>query len=465
RGRIFILADTEIAADGRTFQYADGEPLLLMGDTLWAGNSARCGLGDDRDGPFYEYLADRKSKGFNAVLMRYINGFGDEQHNPLGHRNEGGRLFEDRGQDRSNPDYFRSLDQRVAALADYGFVAGGPLSWGGKTRGCPIEFDLATQLSAYCAVRYAAYNTIWALSGEYQYAFQDCGWTPEQFDQLGATLQQHNAYRRPTSIHPSSRTDFDPPHNGQSSRAYHRSPWLDHHWLQTGQRVSSLRNIPLRAAEVRDLSPVRPVFCSEGFYESADDQDGAYHARWQVWQAVLAGCAGYGYGAHGVWQFFDPHDPDGETGKPVAGSVPWRQALQLPGASQVRHALTLLSDLPWPETTPCTERLRVDGAPVARPTSSDLSPPVAAAMGTDDYVLYLPRGNGAADIELMAHHSDGAYHAEWFDPRTADRITCGQVVVDRGRLRVPSRPTPGDEDWVLWLRAADDTQLPVGIDR
>lgn len=69
-----------------------------------------------------------------------------------------------------------------------------------------------------------------------------------------------------------------------------------------------MHNIVTRAAEDRVLTPPRPVFCSEGYYDVADDADQAYHARWQVWSAMLNGCAGYGHGAHGIWQFYDPAD-------------------------------------------------------------------------------------------------------------------------------------------------------------
>ncbi len=40
-----------------------------MGDTNWAINTARCGLGEKHDGPFYQYLRDRKSKGFSTIMM------------------------------------------------------------------------------------------------------------------------------------------------------------------------------------------------------------------------------------------------------------------------------------------------------------------------------------------------------------------------------------------------------------
>ena len=80
----------KIGAGGRYFEYADGTPFFLMADTLWAGNSARCGLGENEDGPFHRYIADRKAKGFTAVLMQYMRGFGDTTNEPAGQRNEWG---------------------------------------------------------------------------------------------------------------------------------------------------------------------------------------------------------------------------------------------------------------------------------------------------------------------------------------------------------------------------------------
>lgn len=298
----------KISDNGRYFEYTDGTPLLLLADTLWSGNTARCGLGETNDGPFFQYLADRKAKGFSAILIKYLNGFDDGPANPRGERNEGGYAFLQRDFEHLNPAYFRALDRRMEAIWSHGFVTAIPAAWWGKTSKVVFDIQWAKRISAYCAVRYSAYNSLWCLSGEYQYAFKDCGWTEESFNDLGRTVQGHNPYGHPLSIHPSARLDWDPPHNCQSSRPFHDSGWLDHHWLQTGQSIDRMHNIVIRAAEDRVLTPPRPVFCSEGYYDVADDADQAYHARWQVWRAMLNGCAGYGHGAHGIWQFYDPAD-------------------------------------------------------------------------------------------------------------------------------------------------------------
>jgi len=380
----------KISANGRHFEYADGRPMLLLADTLWSGNTARCGLGKNNDGPFFQYLADRKTKGFTAILMKYLNGFGDGPPNPAGERNEGGYAFLGRDLNRLNPAYFRALDRRLEAIWSHGFVAAIPVAWWGKTPRCAFDLQWAKRISAYCAVRYGAYNALWCLSGEYQYAFRDCGWSEASFHELGRTVQSHNPYRHPLSIHPSSRLDWPAPHNRQSSRPFHDAPWLDHHWLQTGQSVDRMHNIVMRAAENRGLLPPRPVFCAEGYYDVADDADQAYHARWQAWAAMLNGSAGYGYGAHGIWQFHDPADPKGETGKKGKRVVPWPQALQFEGSKTMQPLRSLLTQYPWWQLEPHRDWLLVDGQPSPLPTATDLTPPHCAAIPGKLYLVYIP---------------------------------------------------------------------------
>jgi hypothetical protein len=440
----------KISSNGRYFEYADGTPMLLLADTLWSGNTARCGLGEKNDGPFFQYLADRRAKGFTAVLIKYLNGFDDGPPNPTGERNEGGYAFLQRDLDRLNATYFQALDRRMDAIWSHGFVAAIPAAWWGKTSKNVFDIHWAKRVSAYCAVRYGAYNSLWCLSGEYQYTFKDCGWTEESFDDLGRIVQAHNHYGHPVSIHPSARLDWPPPHNCQSSRPFHESGWLDHHWLQAGQSIDRMYNIVTRTAENRALSPPRPVFCAEGYYDVAEDADQAYHARWQAWVAVLSGCAGYGYGAHGIWQFFDPTDPKGETGKKDRRVVPWAQALQFEGSTMIRPLRSLLSRHPWWRLEPHRDWLLVDGQPSRLPTATDLTPPRCAVVSGQLYVVYIPRGNASRTLKLTKLQ-DGDFQGHWYDPRTGSATPLEQPPTGQHDWVIPQRPSPVDEDWVLCL--------------
>ncbi|MCP5115789.1 MAG: DUF4038 domain-containing protein, partial [bacterium] len=141
-----LRGQIRIAADKRTFEYADGTPFFLLADTLWAGNTARAGIGDNQDGPFFEYLADRKRKNFSAVLMEMFHGFGDYPQDPTGHRNEGGHLFIDRDFAQRSPEFLTFTVRRWQALWDRGWVVASPYSWWGKTKACRFSPEEAGRL-------------------------------------------------------------------------------------------------------------------------------------------------------------------------------------------------------------------------------------------------------------------------------------------------------------------------------
>ncbi|MFZ5828968.1 MAG: DUF4038 domain-containing protein [Planctomycetota bacterium] len=438
-----------IATGGRYFHYADGTPVLLLADTLWAGNTARCGLGRNEDGPFFRYLADRRQKGFNTVLMEFIHGYGDYPDGQ-GHRNEGGYALLNRDPAQLNPAYFQALDRRMKAITEQGFVAAVPFTWWGKTKRCVFTPDQARRISAYCAARYGTFNAIWSLSGEYQYAFGDCGWEPRDFTRMGAEVQRHNPLRHPLSIHPSGQTRWKPPHNNQSSSPFHGESWIDHHWLQTGQSLDRLYNIATRLEENRALKPAVPIFCSEAYYDRATDAESTYHSRWQVWAALLNGAAGYGYGVMGMWQFYDPADPKGETGKVQSFAVPWTEAIEFQGSAQVGHAHKLLMGLKWWNLKPQRDALLVDGKQNPMPTASDITPPHAAKIGDATWVVYLPRGHATRSIALPREGAAAAT-ARWFDPRRGEHAG-KPTELTRETWVLPPRPSPADEDWVCVIK-------------
>ena len=438
----------KISKDGRYFEYTDGTPFFLLAATNWAINTSRCGLGNKQDGPFFQYLRDRKSKQFTTILMQYLRGFGDVE-NINGYRNEGGYPFPDDDLSRLNPDYLISLDQRIKSIWDHGMVTATSVTWFGKLN-CFFDIVWAKRISAYLTNRYCAYNGFLSLMGEYQYALKDCGWTPVQIEELGGLMQEYNPYDKPVSIHPSSRINWPEPHNQQSSIAFHNSEWLDHNWLQTGQQADQMFNINNRSLENYNIKPVKPVFLSEGYYERPSDKNHEYHARWQPWVAFLNGSAGYGYGAAGIWQFFDPSDPLGETGKVKMDPAPCQEAIKYGGANQMKHVSEFFKSIPWWELVPHREWLTVNGEPNPLPASENISPPQCAAAPGLIYVVYIPRGNERNMIRLL-NLDNQSYMAKWFDPRNGVEILLEDSPKNSSAWIIPDRPVPADEDWVLLL--------------
>lgn len=448
----------KISGNSRYFEYADGTPFLLLADTQWAANTARCGLGADHDGPFYACVADRRRKGFTTLLIELLNGWGVLVAEPAPQRNEGGYPFLNGLKEAMNPGFWRALDLRLDSLWDAGLVAATPIAWWGRTWKRYFTIEWAERISTYLMVRYGAYNLIWAISGEYQYAVPDCGWTPVAFDRLGRAVQARNWGGRPVSIHPSGSTLWEPPHNAQSSRPYHRSGWLDHNWLQTGQSIKKLYNIATRCRENYALEPRRPVFCAEAYYERSlqEDSESAYHQRWQAWCAFLNGAAGYGYGAMGVQEFYDPDDPHGETGTAddgaECGPIPWRQGLAAPGGALLQHVRRVLSGSEWWRLKPCRETLQVNGAENPMPAATDITPPHCAAIPGERYLTYIPRGNAGRSITL-ANLAPARYHTAWVCPRSGVESAAAAPPPTASTWALPPRPGNPDEDWVLVLEA------------
>lgn len=445
-----------ISNNRRFFEYADGTPLLLMGDTVWAINTARCGLGENRDGPFYQLLTDRKKKHFTVILMSYMRGFGDTPNEIAGHRNEGGYPFVDGDISRMNPAYFHFLDVRMQALWDHGFVCAVHPTWFGKRRQCFFNLEWASRISAYLAVRYGAFNAIWSLSGEYQGGMRDCDWSTRDINKIGKTVQAYNPYSHPLSIHPGSSYYPGDPHRQQSSAgAFHQEKWLDHNWLQLGHSVSRLFQIATRCQTDYQRTPVKPVFCSEAYYERPNEVDTvhAYHTRWQPWVALLNGAAGYGYGCFGIWQFYDPEDSKGETGFSKKGSQPWRTVIDLEGGRQMQHVVDCLSNYAWWKLVPCRDWLCLErGTQNPMPNSNDISPPHCAQIPGELYIMYIPKGNEKTSVAICDFQLK-SFQAKWFNPRNGnDRMIAETSTVDQ-IWKIPGRPQPADEDWVCIVQS------------
>jgi Na+/proline symporter len=91
-------------------------------------------------------------------------------------------------------------------------------------------------------------------------------------------------------------------------------------------------------------TPVKPVLDGAPGYENiprgsqvANGRREAIHARRFCFWALFSGALGHTYGCNGVWQMWAPDR------QPLIGAEqPWHEAIQLPGAGQMRHVRTLI---------------------------------------------------------------------------------------------------------------------------
>jgi len=337
----------EIAENARHFIHRDGTPFLWIGDTCWMGLCKRLAWPDD----FQRYAADRVAKGFNVIQI--VAGLYPDMpaFDPRGANEAGFPWTEDYA--RIRPEYFDAADRRIRHLVDRGLVPcvvgawGYHLPWMGGER--------LKQHWRYLVARWGAYPVVWCVAGEVNLPYyltegfpfddrdQATRWTA-----VARSLREVDPYRRPLSIHPtglgrlSARGAIDDP------------ALLDFDMLQTGHGdLGSLAPTVQTARWTYDALPTMPFLnsevCYEGILGACDDRI----QRLMAWSSLLSGAAGHTYGANGIWQVNRPGRPYGKS--PHGGDygpVPWDEALQLPGSTQVGLAGRILRQLPWTDFKP-----------------------------------------------------------------------------------------------------------------
>lgn len=124
---------------------------------------------------------------------------------------------------------------------------------------------------------------------------------------------------------------------------------------------------------------------------------------------MFAGAFGHTYGCHPVWQLFE------ERYAPITFARRyWRQALDLPGACQMRHLRRLMESRPMLSRVPDQSIL----------VEEKSGPEHRRACRGDGYLfIYLPQG-GSVEVRLDSIEGP-MIRAWWYDPRTGEARDLG----------------------------------------
>lgn len=414
----------------------DGSPFFFLGDTGWAVAQRLDRAEIDR------YLRNRAERGFTVSQVVGISEFeGLTVPNPYGDL-----PLIDLDPTKPNDAYFRHVDYLVERAAAHGMYIAllptwgdkvGPQAWGTG----PVVFTPgnAAAYGEWLGRRYRDQPVIWVIGGDRNptEAGHYATWRA-----LAEGLDRGDGGRHLMTFHPQGRTT--------SSAFFHGDDWLDFNMIQSGHRH---RDFPNHAMIERDyaLAPTKPCIDGEPCYEDHPVRDGEgyfeeYDARRAAYWALFAGAFGHTYGANGIFQVW-------RVGMADRFGVrrPWDEALDLPGAAQMRHVRALLESRPFLGRIP-DQALLVggagDGAEHRRATRDEAG----------GYALiYSPTGGTVtADLGLLA---GGEVAAHWFDPRTGGASPAGHWPT--GGHRAFTAPSSGpSEDWVLVL---DDASRGYGV--
>ncbi|MFO0887850.1 MAG: DUF4038 domain-containing protein [Isosphaeraceae bacterium] len=339
-----------VAADRRHLEHLDGTPFFWLGDTWWMGLCDRLHWPDE----FAALARDRKEKGFNVIQI--VAGLYPDMpaFDPRG-RNEAGFPWEEK-YSRIRPEYFDRADERIGYLADQGIVPCVVMAWGYHLPWLGAE--KMKKHVRYVMARWGALPVVWCMAGEVNLPYYlekgfPRGGEPQTqaWEDVIRYARSLNGLGRPITVHP---TGIEP----LSGRLlYKDQALLDFDMLQTGHGQREVLRPTIHALRAsRETRPVMPVLNGEVAYEALLGRIPAEIPRLMFWTNMLAGAAGHTYGANGIWQLNRREQPYGKS--PHGGNygtIPWDEAMNLPGSGQLGIAKKFLEQFPWQRLEPHQE--------------------------------------------------------------------------------------------------------------
>jgi hypothetical protein len=474
-------------ANGHAFEYADGTPFFLLGDTWWSVPTFRYRWYDDDKrrpiGPkagLKDYVRFRKRQGFNCIAMIASLGNWANDDKPARlkmadgtilraawkqagtqsakdmHDEDGNRAFLLPGKvpgyekyfpdvERINPAYFQNMDKKIDYLNSQGFV---PFIEASRR-------DIGQAWKKYYAwpesyTRYVQY--VWS-----RYQANICLFSPIHLDTTGATIQpeEWNAaanrvidkYGPPpfgtlagTNSNPSTLRNF-----GHTDKAR----WLTFH--QIGNRRT--HDLYPYLTEIFNTSPPVPGINGEPYYAGMLDAEGgtdksALYCRSAMYGSVLSGgLGGHIYGAGGWNGGLWSGEVEDASKTPIWEVIKWRSADQM----QHLRKSVLSEGRRYQDLVP--------SAGLVQPNRSGKDKSCigwaycARTAEKDFFLLYFEKDCPKANVSGAL--PNGKYKALWFNPRAGDWSSAGVLRSNSaGEMALPNFPnksTRSNADWGLKL--------------
>jgi hypothetical protein len=474
----------KVSPDGHFLTQPDGKPFFWLADTAWEllGRLNR----EETDA----YLKDRAAKGYNVILV-IAPGLvvASGQAVSVGEEFPANRYGETPflGSDpmRPNPRYFEHVGWMIDRAAHYGIrVALLPLWSQAYVSGTNDALRLFGKAEAeaygrWLGERYRNKGIIWVLGGDVTPLSGAATIADEPpvvidyrpvYDALAKGILAGEGGDPFITYHPTviSYLGSSPP---RTSLYFANRPWLDMNMIQSGHGddgtgalgggdggaygfiwKATFNYVPVND-EYRSL-PTRPIIDAEPSYEDHPIWvGGVAHGFWQsrhirgaLYHALFAGAAGHTYGNTSIWDFHDPNGPKPSPGQMDVHDADykrgfWLQALNAPGAGQMRHAKNLMLSRPYFTRIPDQSLIGGEAGEGSRHIGATRSRDGSYAM------VYIPDGRPVTvDLTKIAGSTATGW---WFDPRTgkARRIE-GDLPTNQAQTFTP--PTSGeDQDWVL----------------
>jgi hypothetical protein len=488
--------------NGHAFEYADGTPYFLLGDTWWSVGTFRYPWRDaggpkpvGPDAGFQDYVRFRQEQGYNCIAMiaAFPNWANDGKPATLRtadgtvlrsawkqagtnsakdmHDEQGNRPFFFPGKvpgfeeilpdlDRVNPAYFRNVDRKIDYFNAHGFIPFIEVARRDIGQAWKKHYDWPASYTRY--IQY-----IWS-----RYQANICFFSPIHFDSPGNSIAAAdwnvaaNAVVRkygpppfgtPVSCNsnPSSLRDF-----GHTEQA----KWLTFHQIGNAQRTHNSYEL---LTEVFRIERPVPGINGEPYYAGMErpgwekdmtsvGQTGApggsllsaLYCRSAMYGSILSGGLGghiYGAGGWDGGMWGGNIEPEAKTH--IWDVVKWRSGAQM----QHLGVFMLSEGRKYQQLVPHRELVE----PHRSGPEKDFVGWAYCAR-TDDqrlFMLYFEMDCPRATVSGAL--AEGDYQATWFDPRNGQWTEPYPLAADRrGRIYLPpfpDSPPRSDLDWALKL--------------
>lgn len=425
------LPALKISDNHRFIVTSDGKPFFYLADTAWELFHRL--KPDEAE----LYLKNRAAKHFDVIQAVVLAEFGG-----LTIPNANGHLpLVNNDPAKPNEDYFKDVDAMVDQAESLGLYIGMLPTWGDKVNKKwgqgPEIFNPqnARVYGEFLGRRYKDKPIIWILGGDRPVENQN---QMDIWRAMAEGLRAGDAGSHLITYHPSGLQS--------SSEWFQKEPWIDFNMLQSGHGARDINDWGMIWADYQK-EPVKPVVNGEANYEDHpinwQPRNGYFNdfdVRRESYWAVFAGACGQTYGCHDVWQFYT------KAREPVsAARTDWKEATNLPGASQMQHLAALMKSRPYLTRVPDQSLLKS-----SQGKDGDHCQATRDSEGSYAFI-YIPNGR---DVEIdLGRLSGSKIKVWWYDPRDGGANPAGERVAKGIQDFTPPAPAkPGDiNDWVLVL--------------
>lgn len=418
------LYPLKVAPGGRGLVDQSGRPFLLVGDAAW---SLIAQLSDQHADA---YLADRRQRGFNAVLVNLI-----EHQFSAGAPRDFYHILPFTGRPFATPNeaYFAHADHVIRTAARLGMLvllAPNYLGWACGDQGWCVETQAATLVEMhawgrYVGNRYRGYdNILWVIGGD-----------------TDPTRVRAKMQAMVNGILQADDRHLLTAHNTRKQMAI--EAWRGARWLTVNDIYTPGLEYSY-AQQAYDVTPPLPFFLIEARYEH-DKGTTAQALRAESYWTVLGGGFGHVFGNCPIWTFGAPGTHH------FCATTNWAVELGGQGSRDMGRFGALFASRHWSSLVPDTGHA-VLTAGYGKYGRSDYAT-AAWAADSSSIIAYLPT---ARPVTVSGSRLAGpTLAAWWYDPGTGIATLIGDFPTAGTLTFTP----PADGDWVF---VADSRRFGFG---